>query len=496
MSSPKATDLREGSPPIAPGPASEIREGPPHVHQGPASNVRRIMLGLSMAVAVLLYLDRYCLSTADRDMKDALGLSELEMSILLGAFFVPYAFAQLPFGYLADRHGARRMLSLYMVIWSIFTGLTGFVGGFSDLLLSRLGCGLFEAGAYPACAGIIKRWIPLSQRGFASAMVSFGGRLGGAITPKLTVFLMAVFAVATPEVASWRPVILIYGVFGILLAMVFFWLYRDRPELHPRCNPAEQALIGSTAADVAASMCKLTIPWRQLLTNHSLWISSAMQFGVNFGWVFLLTYFNRYLEEVHHADRDTRGTMSSLVLFMSVPALPVGGWLTDWLRHRIGLRWGRALPMAGPRFVAASLYAAIAALTIAWSEPTEAQSWTIVVLFGVVAFCSDVTLPAIWAFSIDIGGRRSGIVLGWSNMWGNLGAAVSPFLSNQLVEPFGWVGVFWLYCAVFTLVGIASLFIDAREVIPDESAPTMASGEPGASATGEATAGRDASSGR
>ena len=54
----------------------------------------------------------------------------------------------------------------------------GLARGFLDLYLCRLACGLFESGAYPACAGMIRRWIPAEKRGMASGIVSLGGPAG------------------------------------------------------------------------------------------------------------------------------------------------------------------------------------------------------------------------------------------------------------------------------------------------------------------------------
>ncbi len=454
------------------------------------TRMRFLILGIAVCVAILLYLDRYCLSTADRNIKDDLGLSEKEMANLLGAFFFPYAFGQIPFGYLADRFGARRMLSLYMFVWSGFTGLLGIARGYTDFLLYRLGCGLFEAGGYPACAGIIKRWIPLPRRGLASGIVSIGGRLGGTITPTLTATLMAWFAIRLPEYFSWRPTLIVFGLCGMALAVAFWVVHRDRPENHPWCNAAELDEITagqsppvvapsaftsspSTAAAIASAPdASPTIappsafPWLGVLKHRSLWISSFVQFGSNFGQVFLATYLNRYLLEVHEiADLETRGRMSSLVFFLSLPALIIGGVMTDALTKRFGQRWGRAMPMALPRFFAAGLFVVVPFITWAWPEVTPARAWMVIVVLGLVAFFSDLTLAAIWAFNMDIGGRIVGLILGWGNMWGNIGAGASPNAIRVIEASFGWDAVFYTCGGAFLVIAVAALFIDSTEKI-------------------------------
>ncbi len=428
------------------------------------TRVRYGVMVLATFVAILLYLDRYCLSTADRNIKEELELSEAQMANVLGAFFLTYALCQIPFGFLSDLYGPRKMLTFYMLIWSALTGFIGLARGYVDLLLFRLGCGMFEAGAYPACAGIIRRWMPYPQRGLASGIVSLGGRIGGTITPKLTALLMVAFVVWYP-VGSWRPVMLIYGLFGIGLAAVFWWIYRDSPREHPACNGAEAELILSDdpnprGHDRAAPVGRLVVG---ALSNVSLWLCSLVQFGVNFGWVFLITYLNRYLDEVHHVPIETRGTMSSLVIGISLPALIVGGWLTDRITKGLGQRWGRCLPLALTRFVSAAAFLAV---------PVLDDPWLIVCLLGAVAFFSDLGLPALWAYNMDVGGRNVGFVLGWGNMWGNLGAAVSPVALNLIVQhflnqgesaKFAWDAVFLTCGSVFVVIGVAALGIDATK---------------------------------
>jgi len=435
------------------------------------SNVRYGVLVLATLVAILLYLHRYCLSTADRDIKLELELTEGQMAQVLGAFFFSYALCQIPSGFLADRYGPRAMLTFYIVVWSALTGLLGVAQGYIGLLALRLGCGMFEAGAYPACAGIIRRWMPYPQRGLASGIVSLGGRLGGTITPKLTAVLMVAFAVWLP-VGSWRPVMVIYGLFGIGLAVAFWCIYRDSPRQNPACNEAEAELIlhedpNPPRHDVAAPVGRLLVG---VLGNFSLWMCSLVQFGINFGWVFLITYLNRYLQEVHDVPLETRGTMNTVVMAMSLPALILGGWWTDRMTKSLGQRWGRCLPLVLTRFVSAAAFLAV---------PFVGDAWTIVLLLGAVAFFSDLGLPAIWAYNMDVGGRNVGFVLGWGNMWGNLGAFVSPIALNFIVQhflaqgetiKFAWDAVFLTCGAVFIFVGVTSIWVDATKRVETDSA--------------------------
>ena len=101
------------------------------------TKVRHFVVILAMLSSVLLYLDRFCISFAERFIREDLSLTNEQTGWILSAFFWTYALAQVPTGYLTDRYGARLMLTLYILFWSLFTGLTGLASGFVMLLFLR-----------------------------------------------------------------------------------------------------------------------------------------------------------------------------------------------------------------------------------------------------------------------------------------------------------------------------------------------------------------------
>src|SRR5579864_1503480 len=101
------------------------------------TRIRYIILGMTTFVAVMLYLDRWCLSYFAQDIKDQLRLSLAETDKLQAAFFLTYAFGQIPCGWLSDRFGPRSMLTLYLFAWSALTGMMGLASGFAVLMLFR-----------------------------------------------------------------------------------------------------------------------------------------------------------------------------------------------------------------------------------------------------------------------------------------------------------------------------------------------------------------------
>jgi ACS family glucarate transporter-like MFS transporter len=439
------------------------------------THVRYVIVALATLMSFLLYLDRFCLSIVERYIKQDLQLTNTQVSLLMSAFFLSYALAQVPAGWLSDRHGARLMLSLYILLWSLFTGLMGVLAVLSGLIALRLLCGVAQAGAYPTSGSILSKWAAFRERGRFSSFIALGGRVGGSLAPVLTAYLMLAFVPAgvaveaatvldVPELReSWRPVMLVYGAAGVLTAGVFWLFYRNRPREHPGCNAAEIRLIeGDRPPGITAPHGEVGgMPLRDIVRSRSLWLSSISQFGTNFGWVFLLTWLPRYLVEVHDVPLVHRSWMTAVPTTVGIAGMFSGGWLADRLVRSIGLRWGRGLPMSLTRFTAMAAYLACLVL----HDP-----WLFVAAFAVVSFSVDLGTPSVWAFMQDVGGRHVGSVLGWGNMWGNIGAAVSPLALNALAESRGWDAVFLACATAFFISGIAALGVDATIPIapPDE----------------------------
>src|SRR4051794_12507549 len=128
---------------------------PPLPGLQPPTSYRHMIVGLMAGSAFLMYLDRLCMSqmvNAD-SFRAEFGFSKQTTSDVLGVFFIAYAIGQVPAGWLADRFGSRTLMTCFIALWSAFTLLTGLAAGFWTLLLARIGCGLAEAGAYPASSG-------------------------------------------------------------------------------------------------------------------------------------------------------------------------------------------------------------------------------------------------------------------------------------------------------------------------------------------------------
>ena len=413
----------------------------------PPSNIRFRIIGVSMLMAFILYLDRVCLGEivkSDSFARDV-PLSDKELGDILGAFFFTYALFQIPTGWASDRFGARKVLTAYIVLWSVFTAMTGFMSTFAGLLAMRLLCGAAEAGAYPTSGAIIRRWIPIQQRARASALVAFGGRLGGALAPAITTWMVI-------QLGHWRRPLWIDGVVGLAIAALYWWVVRDRPEEHPDCNDAERAVIGHPPVEPPVPTREFFGMILAFCRCRNLWLNGIGQFCTNVGWAFLVTWLPKYLKRELHVPDAEGAMMVTLVLACGMLGQLTGGFLADLSVHRFGLRWGRVLPL-----FASGTLAGIAYLVCL----QQSTAWGYVACFCCVSFAVDLGNPATWAFMQDIGGRATAAAFGWGNMWGNLGAAAiskaAPLIVAAGATPaLGQRNVFLFCTGALFLYGVRS----------------------------------------
>lgn len=266
--------------------------------------------------------------------------------------------------------------------------------------------------------------------------------------------------------SGWRPVMFIYGFIGVFVAGLLWICFRNRPEEHPWCNTAEQELItqGRPAGAPSPHGKPGKIPIGPLLRSRSMWFDCFSQVGTNIGWVFLVTWLPRYLIEVHNVPILERGVMASVPLVVGFVGMLAGGLVTDAMVPKVGLKWGRRFPLMFTRFMAAAGY--LACLIFATSGESWLNSpWMFVAAFSLVAFSTDMGAPATWAFKQDVGGRYVGSILGWGNMWGNLGAACSPLIYDLVLGETptiaNWNTMFAVCMGAFIFAGLCAFGVDA-----------------------------------
>src|SRR5215216_3486193 len=176
---------------------------------------------LLCSLTTLTYLDRICISIVGVRVKSEFDLSNTQFGWVLAAFSLAYALFEIPSGVLGDKVGPRAMFIRIVSWWSVFTILTGFVGGLVSLIIIRFLFGMGEAGTYPNCLIVVSRWFPVKEHGRVLSWVGIGSQIGSAIAPLIIVPLAVAY--------GWRVPFYVNGLLGFIWVTVCYRWFCNFP---------------------------------------------------------------------------------------------------------------------------------------------------------------------------------------------------------------------------------------------------------------------------
>jgi len=192
------------------------------------------LVATMFAASIVSVIDRGILTLVVDPVKRDLGISDVQISLLLGlAFGIFYAIAGVPLGLIADRFSRRKLLVAGIATWSVATFLGGLAASFGELFTARLLVGLGEAALAPCAVSLIGDMFPPDRRGRPISIYLLGQSFAGGLSVMLTgAILSAVPAGAFAWIswlnglAAWRVAFVFAGLAG-LPVMLMLMSFRE-----------------------------------------------------------------------------------------------------------------------------------------------------------------------------------------------------------------------------------------------------------------------------
>ena len=225
------------------------------------TRTRHWVVLLAITLAVITYIDRVCMSQAAPFIMRDLNFTKVQMGYAFSAFALAYALFEIPGGWLGDWLGPRRVLLRIVTWWSFFTAAIGWTWNLASLVVTNFLFGAGEAGAFPNLTKVFTTWLPQNERVRAQGLMWMAARWGGAFTPMIVIALL--------QFITWRQAFQLFGLIGVVWAVIFYKWFRDNPRDHPGVNEAELALLAG--AEKMASGHK-NVPWGKLVTTPTVWL--------------------------------------------------------------------------------------------------------------------------------------------------------------------------------------------------------------------------------
>jgi sugar phosphate permease len=398
-------------------------------------SVQVAALAMLVMAGVINYIDRATLAVANPLIREELGLSIADMGYLLSAFLWAYAFAQLPTGAMVDKVGPRILLALGLSLWSLAQLLGGLVQGFGQFFGARVLLGIGEAPQFPTGARVVRDWFNQRDRGLATGIFNCASSLGTAVAVPLLTFLMLTF--------GWRPMFVFMGAAGLVMAAVWYLVYRNPGEI--ALTPEENAY--RTQGDPPGERTKVTFrEWKLLFRFRTTWGMISGYFGcIYLTWIYT-AWLPGYLEIERHMSVKYTGWAAAVPFACGVVGGVLGGYIADILVRR-GVE-----PLRSRRYPAAIALLGTAACTVA-AAYVESNALAIAFISASL-FLVYVTSTCAWALSsVAVPTNCTASIGAMQNFGGYLGGALAPTVTGLIVQA---TGSFVPALVVGALIGVVS----------------------------------------
>jgi MFS transporter, ACS family, glucarate transporter len=323
------------------------------------------------------------------------------------------------------------VLTAILIFWSLLTTLTGFMKSFMSMLVVRFFFGVGESGAFPALSKVVFNWFPVKERGLVQGINFSGARIGAALALPFIAYLI--------EIIGWRYSFVFFGVTGILFAIIWYIVFRDKPEEYKFIGEEERDYI--LANRQAPSVSKKRIPFFRILASGNMWLAMGQYIASNFTFYFTLSWMYPYLKDRFDLGGVEAGFYASAPLFAGA----LGNWFSGWLVDKLYTPERIILSRRIPAIIGFVLAAAGMLLMLVADSPSVSIIFLSIAIFG-----ADMTLSPSWTFCIDIAKENAGAVSGTMNMAGNLGAFVTIIAFPYLLQWTGDHQVFFYVCSALS----------------------------------------------
>src|SRR5215467_1943260 len=360
----------------------------------------------------LTYIDRINVNTAGPSLQRDLHLSTVRLGWVFSAFGWAYLALQVHGGWLSDRFGARKTLTICGIVWAGATIMMGLSAGFASMIVARVILGLGEGATFPTATRALSDWAPASLRGFVQGITHAFSRLGNTLTPPLVSWLI--------WKTSWRGSFIILGLVSLVWAVVWWLYFRDDPAQHRGITAQELQKLPNYAARMARR--KEPVPWGPLIKR----ISPVTAVYFCYGWTLwlYLTWLPQFFKNTYHLELKKSALFSAGVFLAGVLGDTLGGIVSDYVLHRTGNRNRARRDLIIVGFLASFIFM----LPVMLSHNLN----LVAVCLSAAFFFAECTIGPFWAIPMDIAPRYSGAASGLMNVGSALAAAVSPLVAGYV----------------------------------------------------------------
>lgn len=389
---------------------------------------------------LFFYNGRQNINLVMSQMARELGSSTAALGVVSSALFWCYAFGQLINGRMGAFFGYKRFMIIGVVASAILNVVISFQHSVPVIAVLWGLNGYFQSMVWSNGLGVINKWWPSKQRGFATGLTTFFSGMA-----QVTTYLSVLLCLQLNPEWGWRAAFRLPMVPLLISLVAFVLFFKNTPGDVGLEEMEEQEAPSKGELDRLIREKGYFYPYKMLLLEPKVLILCLISAIAGVGRYGLLTWIPTYFTEELGLTIKA-GIFSSILLpFGQACAMFLFPILTDKLLK------GKREPM----LILASMITFCGMLVFPLIRNQAAASAMLFVL-GVFAMVTGV----IWTIAGDIGGKAlSSTVVGVFDWAVYMGAAVQAMLFGYVKDTFGWPAIFAIIGILYIIMMILTLVV-------------------------------------
>ncbi|RZU64030.1 ACS family glucarate transporter-like MFS transporter [Microterricola gilva] len=417
---------------------------------------RRFIIGAGLLMLVTLgYMDRINWSVAGSHIMAEFGLTTGQFGLLTSAFSWAYLAMLIPVGMMADKWGARLILPISVVVWSVGAGFTGAAAGLGSLVVARLILGAGESPMYPVGNSVISDWAPRQERARFVGMLNSGALFGPAVGAVVAAYLISII--------GWRESFFILGGVGIVFGLIWVFIY-NKPEKAKWLSPAERDMIVRERVDPPTDggfvFSSIPLTLAQLLRKHTMWSLLIAHGCAAYTNYLFLSFMPLYLEN----ERGLVGLGSGWVTGITYTVAAFGSIAIAYFSDRL-IPTDQLKNGARRKLVVATMLLGLPLIALPFI--TAVPLIVVTIAWVLIMITSAMTLNYALAGDLIQGNAAKGRVFALVSVGGNVFGLLAPIVTGYLVDFTGSFTVPFILAGLLLGFGGAITFAFSRKSLVD-----------------------------
>lgn len=392
-------------------------------------------------VMLIAYFDRVNFGMAVPSIMKEFQLTGGQIGMIMSGFYIGYTIFNYLAGYITDRLGVSLTIVLLLLLWSAATIGTGLAVGFTSLMIVRILFGAFEGPLPASVNGIVSKWMLPREKAMSSAVWLSAVPVGVVIGNVISGYIITAW--------GWSSVFYIFGVAGIIIAIISWKVLKDSPTDHPSVSEEEKDLI--TASYLTSGVQTGASTYGQLLRNPSVWTLAIVFFALATVFWANLNWLPTYFIKARGSSLIKSGFYASAPWAAAFVGLFVMGWLSDHVGRGFRSNW-----------IAAAFFLAAPVIVYAVNTP----SLELCILFFCVAlFLNMGAMGLMYAVQSNLFDKANvAKVAGIVVAAGSVAGIASPYLVGIILEYTGSFNIaYYIFAATSVVAGIFGLILFKQE---------------------------------